>query len=88
MRNCLLTVSILTLFHLILVAQKPAAEDRWVDSVYQTMNDTERIGQMIMIRAHSNLGSDHIAEVEYLIKKYAVGSLCFFQGTFRHSRAR
>ena len=68
MRNCLLTVSILTLFHLILVAQKPAAEDRWVDSVYQTMNDTERIGQMIMIRAHSNLGSDHIAEVEYLIK--------------------
>ena len=81
MRNCFLTVSILTLLHIALFAQNTTVENRWVDSVYQTLNDTQRIGQMIMIRAHSNLGYDHISEVEYLIKKYHVGSLCFFQGT-------
>ena len=81
MRNCLLTLFVIPLFHISLLAQKAPFEDRWVDSVYQTLNDTQRIGQLIMIRAHSNLGYDHIEQVEYLIKKYHVGSLCFFQGT-------
>jgi beta-N-acetylhexosaminidase len=56
-------------------------EDTWVNNTYSTLNDTQRIGQLIMIRAHSNLGADHVAEVENLIQKYHVGSLCFFQGT-------
>jgi beta-N-acetylhexosaminidase len=56
-------------------------EDTWVNDTYNTLNDTQRIGQLIMIRAHSNLGADHVAEVENLIQKYHVGSLCFFQGT-------
>ena len=62
-----------------LVAQLP--EDIWVNNTYNALNDTQRIGQLIMIRAHSNLGAEHIAEVENLIQKYYVGSLCFFQGT-------
>ncbi|MCB0670145.1 MAG: serine hydrolase, partial [Saprospiraceae bacterium] len=41
----------------------------------------ERIGQLFMIRAHSNLGPDHVAEVERQIRQYHVGGLCFFQGT-------
>lgn len=53
----------------------------WVDSVYDAMSVEERIGQLIMIRAHSNLGDAHIREVKNFIKKYHVGSLCFFQGT-------
>lgn len=61
-------------------AQK-TAEDRWVDSLYETLSDTQRLGQLLMIRAHSNLGADHIAQVENLIEKYHVGGLCFFQGT-------
>jgi beta-N-acetylhexosaminidase len=56
-------------------------EDNWVNITYDALNDTQRIGQLIMIRAHSNLGSDHVWEVEDLIKRYHVGSLCFFQGT-------
>ena len=56
-------------------------EDNWVNTTYSSLNDTQRIGQLIMIRAHSNLGSDHVWEVEDLIKRYHVGSLCFFQGT-------
>lgn len=61
-------------------AQK-SAEDQWVDSLYESLTDTQRLGQLLMIRAHSNLGADHISEVEDLIQRYFVGGLCFFQGT-------
>lgn len=53
----------------------------WADSLYNTLSEDERLGQLFMIRAHSNLGDDHIANVEKLIKTYQVGGLCFFQGT-------
>lgn len=56
-------------------------EVRWVDSVYESMTEDERLGQLFMIRAYSNKGTDHIAKVKKLIKDYKVGSLCFFQGT-------
>jgi beta-glucosidase-like glycosyl hydrolase/CubicO group peptidase (beta-lactamase class C family) len=81
MKHFVLSIIITSFFYSSVFAQKTTVEDRWVDSMYQTLNDTQRIGQMIMIRAHSNLGYDHISEVEYLIKKYHIGSLCFFQGT-------
>ncbi len=57
------------------------AAESWADSVYQTLSENERLGQLFMIRAHSDKGADHIAQVENLIKTYHVGSLCFFQGT-------
>jgi len=55
-------------------------EDNWVDSVFTSLNNEEKIAQLIVIRAHSNLGPDHITQVTDLIKKYNVGALCFFQG--------
>ncbi|MCP9236843.1 glycoside hydrolase family 3 N-terminal domain-containing protein [Lewinella sp. JB7] len=58
-----------------------ADERRWVDSVYASMSVDERLGQLFMIRAHSDLGPDHVASVEKQIKNYHVGGLCFFQGT-------
>jgi beta-N-acetylhexosaminidase len=62
-------------------AHSDPEEDRWVDSVFNAMSGDQRLGQLFMIRAHSDLGADHIAKVEQLIRKYQVGSLCFFQGT-------
>ncbi|MCB0651465.1 MAG: serine hydrolase [Saprospiraceae bacterium] len=56
-------------------------EKMWVDSVFNSLTLDERLGQLFGIRAHSDLGSKHIAEVEAIIKKYKVGGLCFFQGT-------
>jgi beta-glucosidase-like glycosyl hydrolase len=53
---------------------------KWVDSVFKTLNADEKIAQLIIIRAHSNLGQDHIDKVVEQIKKYNVGGLCFFQG--------
>ncbi|MFK8164687.1 MAG: glycoside hydrolase family 3 N-terminal domain-containing protein [Lewinella sp.] len=58
-----------------------ASEKAWVDSVFQTMDLDRQIGQLIMLRAHSDRGADHIAHVKAEIKKYHVGGLCFFQGT-------
>ncbi len=58
-----------------------AVEKQWADSVYNTLTEDERLGQLFMIRAHSDLGEDHIRQVEELIAKYHVGSMCFFQGT-------
>ncbi len=53
---------------------------QWVDSVFNSLTDDQRIAQLMVIRAHSNLGPDHIAKVTEAIKQYNVGALCFFQG--------
>ena len=58
-----------------------APEARWVDSVFTTMDLDRQIGQLIMLRAHSDRGPDHIAQVKREIARYHVGGLCFFQGT-------
>jgi beta-N-acetylhexosaminidase len=56
-------------------------ETEWVNQQFDAMSEDERIGQLFMIRAHSDLGPDHIAKVKKLIKEFHVGGLCFFQGT-------
>jgi beta-glucosidase-like glycosyl hydrolase/CubicO group peptidase (beta-lactamase class C family) len=52
----------------------------WVDSVFRHLSKKEKIAQLIIARAHSNLGPDHINAVTQLIKDYKIGGLCFFQG--------
>ncbi len=56
----------------------PAAA--WVDSVFRSLSKDEKIAQLMVVRAHSNLGQDHIDKVTKDIKKYNIGALCFFQG--------
>ena len=55
----------------------------WADSVYASMNVYERIGQLFMIRAHSDKGPEFEDDVAMLVRDYHVGGLCFFQGTAR-----
>src|SRR5688572_269841 len=54
--------------------------DQWVDSVFNSLTPEQRIAQLMVIRAHSNLGAAHIAKVMSEIQNYNVGALCFFQG--------
>ncbi|RYY90927.1 MAG: serine hydrolase [Chitinophagaceae bacterium] len=62
-------------------AQKPdKAARKWVDKIYKRLSPQERIAQLMVIRAHSNLGPEHVAHVDSLINQYNVGGLCFFQG--------
>ncbi len=56
------------------------SREQWVDSVFNSLSNEERIAQLMVIRAHSNLGADHVAKVTEDIQKYNVGALCFFQG--------
>lgn len=56
------------------------SKDKWVDSVFKSLSKDERIAQLMVIRAHSNLGADHVAGVVAQVQKYNVGALCFFQG--------
>lgn len=61
--------------------QTSETQNEWVEATFNAMTPDERLGQLFMIRAHSDLGASHVAGVKNLIKKYHVGSLCFFQGT-------
>ncbi len=60
--------------------EKTPEATRWVDSVFNTLSPEQKIAQLMIIRAHSNLGADHVAQVTSLINTYNVGGLCFFQG--------
>jgi beta-glucosidase-like glycosyl hydrolase/CubicO group peptidase (beta-lactamase class C family) len=59
--------------------QSPSAK-RWVNRKFRRLSEDQKIAQLMIIRAHSNLGPDHVASVVEQIKKYDVGGLCFFQG--------
>ena len=58
---------------------------KWADSVYQSLNDEERIGQLIVTRLSTidmktmkiTLFYDQVMDY---VKKYNIGSVCIFQG--------
>lgn len=80
-------LTILPAFDQPLYRQQPTpgpTEQEWVDSVFATLSLEERIGQLMMIRAHSDKGPEHEAEVAQLIRDYHVGGLLFFQGDPLH----
>jgi beta-glucosidase-like glycosyl hydrolase/CubicO group peptidase (beta-lactamase class C family) len=56
-------------------------EAAWVDSVFRALTPEQRIGQLFMLRAHSDKDETYEADVEQLIRKFQPGGLCFFQGT-------
>ena len=57
------------------------AQEIWVDSLMQKMTIDEKIGQLFMVQAYSNLDEKHEAFITEMITKYHVGSLIFMQGT-------
>ncbi len=66
-------------------AQTDLRQSRWVDSVFSSISDEERIAQLMVIRT-SAPGSGGKAvfyndKVDSLVKLYNVGGVCLFQGT-------
>lgn len=78
---CAVQITAQTSFQRNQTYEEITAEYKWVDAVFELMSEDERIGQLMMIRAHSDKGPAHVAKVEKLVKDYNVGGLCFFQGT-------
>jgi len=58
--------------------QKP---NKWVDSVYQTLTEDQRITQLIMLAAFSSRDSAHLKELECAVREQHVGGLIFFKGS-------
>ncbi|MCB9045240.1 MAG: serine hydrolase [Chitinophagales bacterium] len=64
-----------------LAQTKVAAQSRWVDSVYNALSETERIGQLFMVAAYSG-GRDYNEDaITELVANHQVGGLIFMQGT-------
>ncbi len=57
------------------------AQEKWVDSILNSMTIDEKIGQLFMVQAYSNLDSVHENKIKAMIQKYHVGNLIFMQGT-------
>ncbi|MFW6019714.1 MAG: glycoside hydrolase family 3 N-terminal domain-containing protein [Bacteroidales bacterium] len=53
---------------------------QWADSVINTLTVEEQIGQLIMIRAHSNKSLAYKQKVSKQIRDFHIGGVCFFQG--------
>ena len=52
----------------------------WVDSVFATLTEEQKLGQLMMVSAWSNRDEAHHRHIEQLITKYHIGGLIFFQG--------
>ena len=61
-------------------SEKSEASEAWVNAQFNKLTPEERIAQLMIVRAHSNLGDAHVKEVSDLVTKFNVGGLCFFQG--------
>ena len=57
------------------------AQEIWVDSIINNMTIDEKIGQLFMVQAYSNLDKKHEDFITEMITKYHVGNLIFMQGT-------
>ncbi len=78
-----LTIWVLTFFYIGKLAAQTDAADKWVDSVFNSLDNEEKIAQLMVVRLSSIAGNKVTFfddEVEALIRKYNVGGVCLFQG--------
>lgn len=52
----------------------------WVDQIFNSLTEEERIAQLFMVAAYSNRDINHTKAIDNLIKNYKIGGLIFFQG--------
>lgn len=55
-------------------------EQLWIDSVFASMNDDQKIGQFFMVALYPEHGEVHFRHVESLITNNNVGGFILFQG--------
>ncbi len=59
-------------------------EDRWVDSVMNTLTLEQRIAQLVIARVPLNMSDAQAAEYSRKMNALGVGGICFFAGTASH----
>ena len=55
-------------------------QNHWVDSVFNRLSKKQKIAQLFMVRAHTNLGQAYEDSVGKVIKRQKLGGVVFFQG--------
>lgn len=63
------------------MALKKAAQQKWVDSVYNSLSQRERIGQLFMVAAYSGGKNKNSELIDRLIENRQIGGVIFMQGT-------
>jgi len=61
----------------------PSLADLWVDSVFKTLTEDQKIAQLMVVRASTIMDRKPVflnQEVEEAIRKYNIGGICLFQG--------
>lgn len=85
-KNIILSVAFSIAASAVVAQKRPAfvpfinQEHKWVDSVFNSLTPKERIGQMFLVRAHTNLGQNFIDSVGTVVKNEQLGGLVVFQG--------
>lgn len=67
------------------VATKPTtlqvfSESLWADSVFNTLTNDQKIGQLFMVSAYSSGVEMNAVRIEKLINEYGIGGVIFFKG--------
>ena len=55
------------------------AQEKWVDSILNSMTIDQKMGQLFMIQAYSNLDTVHENKIKEMLHQYHVGNLIFMQ---------
>ncbi|SFU65152.1 beta-glucosidase [Pustulibacterium marinum] len=86
MRNILLVITILSSLSIFsqhidpLLANKPEAQEKWVDSVYNQMTLQEKIGQLFIVDVFSRNGQAEEDRIKKLIEENHIGGVIFSKG--------
>lgn len=56
------------------------SDSEWADSVLNSLNLEEKIGQLMMVASYSYMGDDHRENIARLIEKYNIGGVIFMKG--------
>jgi beta-N-acetylhexosaminidase len=61
-------------------SKNPIQQQKWVDSLYNSMSIEEKIGQLYMVQVYSNKGRAHEAGIIKLIKNQHIGGIIYTNG--------
>lgn len=85
-KNILFSIALSISATAVMAQKRPAfvpfinQQHQWVDSVFNSLTPKERIGQLFLVRTHTNLGQKYIDSVGTVIKNEQLGGLVVFQG--------
>ncbi len=80
-----LIFSLFSIFHLSaqinpLLAKDKAKQEKWVDSVYNSLSTKEKIAQLFMVDVFSSKDDRHTNKAKFLIENYGIGGVIFSKG--------